>query len=326
MEFAVSMPRSLAGWAVFALGALLLFIGLVLFIGGVWLAVVGGSWYYLLAGAGLIVASWPLMMRRPAGAWIYIAVFLFTLLWALWEVGLNGWALVPRLVGPLVLLLLVILSFPVLHHASGRKWALIGGLGWLGFVVVGGFIVAQANRPAAPGEMPASIAGMSDPSLLQIGADWPAYAGAYAARRYSPLGQITPENVEGLERAWVYRTGDTPEEDYGAETTPIKVGDTLYLCSSRNILIALDAATGREIWRHDPQVSNDYIPYTAACRGVAYHETPAAADGCAARIIEGTLDARLIAVDARTGQRCSGFGQNGEVDITVGMGEVIPGM
>jgi quinoprotein glucose dehydrogenase len=114
----------------------------------------------------------------------------------------------------------------------------------------------------------------------------------------------------------------------GARKRRRSIGDTLYLCSARNILIALDAATGAERWRHDPQVSDDYIPYTAACRGVAYYAALQAnpADGCAERIIEGTLDGRLIAVNARTGERCAGFGDNGAVSITEGMGEIVPGM
>nr|WP_262422794.1 PQQ-binding-like beta-propeller repeat protein [Brevundimonas denitrificans] len=148
-----------------------------------------------------------------------------------------------------------------------------------------------------------------------------------------------------LERVWEFNTGDIPEK-FGAETTPLKVGDTLYLCSAMNVLIALDAASGLEKWRYDPEVSDDAIPYTAACRGVAYHAmTETAPEGetttsvgdaaltqrarlepCATRIVEGTLDGRLIAVDARTGVPCADFGQNGAVDIKAGMGDVIPGM
>jgi quinoprotein glucose dehydrogenase len=122
--------------------------------------------------------------------------------------------------------------------------------------------------------------------------------------------------------------GDPKDSKYGAETTALKVGDTLYLCSATNILIALDPATGRQRWRYDPQVSDEWIPYTAACRGVAYYAVPdaPAQSLCATRIIEGTLDGRLIAVDARAGRPCPGFGANGAVDIKRGMGEVAPGM
>lgn len=152
--------------------------------------------------------------------------------------------------------------------------------------------------------------------------------------RYSHLTQINRDNVDQLQVAWTYRTGDVAEENWGAETTPIEVDGTLYLCSSFNDLIALDAATGEEIWHFQYNVPVKYIPYTAACRGVAYYEVPetaanATAGGepaCSPRIIEGTLDGHLIAVDADTGELCTGFGDNGMVDITRGMGKVTPGM
>jgi len=329
MGLSWTKPQTRGAWAVVVLGGVIGLIGVTLFIGGLWLAAVGGSWYYFLAGAGLIGAALALMQRRMIGAWIYFAVFLVTLIWALWESGLNGWALVPRLFGPLVLLLLVVLALPVLDRPHGKRQRLIGAGAWAAFTALLLIAIGIANAPDDPGLMPAPIEmTMSDPSLQQAGADWPAYGATHAARRYSPLSQITRDNVGGLERAWVYRTGDLPEEKWGAETTPIKVGDTIYLCSARNIIIALDAANGAERWRHDPQVSDDWIPYTAACRGVTYHASTAGnvADGCQERIIEGTLDGRLIAVNARTGERCAGFGDNGAVDIKAGMGEVVPGM
>ncbi len=184
---------------------------------------------------------------------------------------------------------------------------------------------AAAQQPGpAPAERPAG-------AVLPAGGDWPYWGGDAKATRFSSLGQITPENVSRLEKVWEYHTGDLPtgnaENKYAAETTPIKVGDSLYLCSAKNILIALDAATGEERWRHDPQVSNDAIPYSASCRGVSYFAVPDAAPDapCATRIIEATLDARLIAVDARTGQLCADFGDNGEVDLWAGIGERVPG-
>jgi quinoprotein glucose dehydrogenase len=136
-----------------------------------------------------------------------------TALWAFWEVGLNGWALVPRLVGPLVLLLLVILSLPVLDANRGRRRRLFGLGGFALIVIVLGAAVAQANGPDGPGAMPEPFAqAMADASLMQVGADWPAYGGTDNAQRYSPLDQINRENVRRLERAWTFRTGDMPKE------------------------------------------------------------------------------------------------------------------
>src|SRR5262249_53912292 len=155
--------------------------------------------------------------------------------------------------------------------------------------------------------------------------------GTNHALRYSTLNQITRSNVGQLTRAWTYRTGDLPDaqtkDKYSPETTPIKVGDRMYLCSAKNVVIALDASTGKEFWRYDPKVPDDAIPYGTTCRGVAYYKDPSAMPGalCAARILEATLDARLLAVDTETGKPCSDFGVNGSVDLTEGIGETAPG-
>ena len=311
------------------LGAALAPIGLVLAAGGAWLAALGGSVYYLLAGLGLLVSGALLVRGKPAGARIYVLVYGLTLVWAVWEVGLRGWALVPRIVAPTVLLILVLLVLPLLRPDRWRwRTALAAVAGVVLLLAAGGFLIARANRPGFGPLPPPVAAAMPDPAPAAAGADWPAYGGSHSARRYSPLAQITPGNVGRLERVWVYHTGDLPETNYGAETTPLKIGDTLYLCSAMNILIAVDPATGRERWRYDPGVSDEWIPYTAACRGVAHYAVPGAAPDalCAARIIEGTLDGRIIAVDTRTGRPCPGFGRNGQVDMKAGMGPVTPGM
>ena len=326
--------RGPAIWGVMALGVIFALIGLVLAGGGAWLLALGGSPYYLLAGLGLLASGFFLFQRELTGVWIYVAVWVATLIWAFWEVGLNGWALLPRLFAPSVLLILALLAiWPLRPQRQGRTFALGGLAAFAVLAIVGGVVIGFANRPDAARPLPQqTAAAMGEASLFDVGADWPAYGGTYSSRRYSPLAQITPANVDQLERAWVFETGDLPaqgaENKYGAETTPLKIGNTLYLCSATNVLFALDARTGQPIWRHDPGVSDDWIPYTAACRGVVYYATPEAdpASACATRIIEGTLDGRLIAVDARTGAPCTDFGQNGQADIKVGMGDVVPGM
>lgn len=90
---------------------------------------------------------------------------------------------------------------------------------------------------------------MADPSSLKAGSDWPAYGGSYSARRYSPLDEINSMNVAKLTKVWTFHTGDLPTKNtkgtYGAENTPLKVGDKLYVCTPKNIVIAVDAKTGK---------------------------------------------------------------------------------
>jgi quinoprotein glucose dehydrogenase len=190
------------------------------------------------------------------------------------------------------------------------------------------------NMGTVAAALPAQTSpGMNDPSLQRTGADWPDYGGTNAAWRYSPLTQITPENVTKLEKVWEVHTGGMPTDPnyvklYGTENTPLKVGNLLYTCTAKNIIIALDAASGRPVWRVDPKVPDKWIPYTTACRGVAYYQVPGAAAGslCAGRIIEGTLDSRLIAVDALSGKPCTDFNGTGQQDTKIGMGPVYPGL
>jgi glucose dehydrogenase len=116
------------------------------------------------------------------------------------------------------------------------------------------------------------------------------------------------------------------QREYSPETIPIKIGDNLYMCSAKNIIIGIDAASGREECRYDPIVADDSLPYDASCRGVSCYATPNAPtdQACANRIIEGTLDGRLIAVDAADGKPCADFGRNGEVNLLKGIGKVVP--
>lgn len=314
-------------------GLIVAVIALVLLIGGVWLAALGGSAYYLVTGVAMLAAGLLLMRGRLLGGWIYVAVVFFTLLWAFWEVGGNGWALVPRVVAPVVLLVLVLFAMAALSVRPHRwRLALASSAVAVLLCAAGGAMLGWLNtaRPLQP--LPTPRWTMIDPAPMQAGADWPAYGGTYSARRYSPLAQITPANVGKLKRAWTIHTGDLPSSKrvrgtYGAENTPLKVGDSLYVCTPKNIVLSLDPATGKQRWRFDPKVSDDAIPYTAACRGVSYYAVPGAAaeQACARRIIFGTLDARLFALDAATGRPCQDFGANGQVDTKIGMGDTPPG-
>jgi len=323
-----------AGWAASILALVMALIGIVLAIGGAWLLILGGSIYYFLAGLGLLASAWFLFRGRLLGGWIYIGVFVLSAVWGFAESRGNAWAMVPWLVAPLVLLIAVLLVMPTLTRSDSR-WKLAGGAIAIAVILIGAsFAVLGMTGGTAALALPAqSSPGMTDPSVIPVGADWPAYGGTEAAWRFSPLTQISPANVGQLEKVWEVHTGGLPTDPnytklYGTENTPLKIGNLLYTCTAKNVIVALDAATGKPVWRVDPHVPDKWIPYTTACRGLAYYQVPGAAAGtpCAGRIIEGTLDSRLIAVDALTGKPCTDFNGTGQQDTKIGMGPVYPGL
>lgn len=336
-------------WWTMLVGVVLLIFGLPIAAGGVWLIALGGSWYYLPAGIGLLLTAWFLFQRSLNALWVYAITYAVTLAWALWEAGLDGWAQVPRLLAPTIVLILVLTTVPTLR-GSVRRFGqavtaaviLVGTLGVIGIANQGveTSLAQDLEVPAEAAPEPSGTPEDAAPELalvptqptyvaLETGGDWPAYGGTHQALRYSPLEQITRENVVGLEKIWEFRTGDLPQNDepFGNQNTPVKVGDRLYLCSAMNKIFALDAATGSQFWTFDPEVSTDALGYNASCRGLVYFEDPTAGQGelCATRVVNLTHDARMIALDTETGQLCPDFGNGGMVNLMEGIGDAAPG-
>jgi len=165
-----------------------------------------------------------------------------------------------------------------------------------------------------------------DPGLPDVG--WPVYAGEAGGSHYSGARQIDRENVSGLRPVWVFRTGETGEGYTSAykhtfQATPILVGTTLFFSTAFNRVFAVDAETGAERWHFDADIDPEPHYTEVSNRGVAYWvDTKAGAAGpCSERIFVGTLDSRLIALDAATGKRCAGFGTNGEADLKAALRE-----
>lgn len=314
-----------------ALSLLLLVVGTWLTVGGAWLTGLGGSLHYVPAGLVTLVVAGLVWRGRPQALWLYLILLVCTMAWALAEVGLDVWLLLPRLglqLGLTVLLLLV--SWPArgAPRDSGSRRA-----AWTGVVTIA--IVAGVLLISSFGsDGPVSTQRVAVPQHGQVdsgdASEWREYGRTKAGTRYVPAGQITTENVHELEVAWTYRTGDLPEaypgthNAYSFQTTPLGVDGSLYLCSPHNIVIALEAETGRERWRHDPRIDARGV-YMLTCRGVSYHRSAGDGTDCPRRILVATVDARLIALDADTGERCTGFGSDGEVSLLRGMGEVKPG-
>jgi quinoprotein glucose dehydrogenase len=138
------------------------------------------------------------------------------------------------------------------------------------------------------------------------GADWSEYLGGPERAHYSTLAQITPQNVGQLRVAWEYHTGDTGE----VQCNPIIIAGVLYGATAANNVFALDAANGRELWRHEPSG----IRSNRSIRGVVHW-----ADGEDRRILF-TTDAWLCAIDARTGKPIPTFGTNGRTSLKSGLG------
>ncbi len=142
--------------------------------------------------------------------------------------------------------------------------------------------------------------------------DWPVYGRDPGGSRYSPLDQINTKNVNLLQRAWIYHTG---ERGRAFEVTPIVVDGVLYFATQNQKIVALESETGKEVWKFDPKSNAREI------RGVTYwpgeRQIPP-------RILFGTGDGRLIALDARTGLPAAGFGDNGVVNLKSGITDKFP--
>ena len=318
-------------------------IGLVLAGGGAWLASLGGSWYYLIAGVGLIATAGLLAARRAEALWLYAIVLLGTVIWALAEVGFDGWGLEPRLLAPVVLGLYLLMPWiaralrPIEAEgtapARGVRGGRMGVAAAAAIALVVG-VVGFLSPVGISGTSAAPRVGGADASVPAE--DWRFYGRTPRGDRFSPLGQITPQNVGKLTLAWTARTGDVmrPGENQGGtdaghefnfENTPIKVADTLYVCTGHSWVEALDAATGRRKWVFDPHANTDPDVYLA-CRGVAYYEAPAGTSTpCPRRIIAPVLDARMVALNADTGRPCADFGTGGFIDLRQHLGHVPAG-
>ncbi|WP_225783954.1 membrane-bound PQQ-dependent dehydrogenase, glucose/quinate/shikimate family [Xenophilus sp. Marseille-Q4582] len=350
MSTHASPPRRSLGVRLFLLfQGLLGLAGLAIALLGGWLLTLGGSPYYVLAGAGLVLAALLMAAGRRAGVLVFGALLAFTLVWALYEVGLDGWALVPRLAWIGVLGLVLLAFWPVARAwMPGLRPSALGVCAGLLPVLAAMAILVPLLRsphvelanPSAKQQRPpeafsrgtvqspdANVAATHDAG------SWTAYGGSNLSNRFTPAAQITPQNVGQLQEAWHFRTGDVKPDDadynYAFQNTPILVDGTLYVCTPSQIVIALDAAQGTEKWRFDPQADRQAMANIAAstCRGVAYFESPAAdaAPECRRRVFVPVVDGRVGALDADTGRLCTGFGNAGYVDLNEGTGNTFPG-
>lgn len=323
------------------LGVVIALLGLALAAGGIRLVSLGGSWYFLIGGLAMAVSGLLIALRKPAGAWLFAAFLIGTAIWAVADTGLVFWPLFSRLFMFSAIGIAVALVYPLLARSAGHRagrgaYGIAGVLAVLVAIAAGNMFVAHpsiAPSGKGPGLTPV------DPARAQK--DWAHYGNTEGGSRFAALDQINRGNVGKLTVAWTYHTGDVAISDgNGAEDqlTPLQVGDKVFICTPHNSLIALDADTGKELWKNP---INAQSKVWQRCRGMAYFDAtkqiaqptqpnsspviaasvPAGAN-CQRRLLTNTIDARLIAVDADTGEFCQGFGHNGQVDLKAGLGDV----
>jgi membrane-bound PQQ-dependent dehydrogenase (glucose/quinate/shikimate family) len=314
-----SISKPPRNWLSILTGAVVALAGLGLAAPGAMLVALGGSFYYLLAGLGLIGSGVLIVRGRPAGLLAYAGLILLTLLWSLWEAGLDGWALMPRLVFWIVSGAVIVLTASKLAKASGE-----GRRARLGLIAATGLALATFVLAWALHRQIETFAPVADgPATTASAGDWLHFGGSLSGTRYSGLDEITPANVGALEQAWVYRSGPKQpggKREGGLQLTPLMVDGTVYGCTAFNSVFALDPVTGAQLWRHDPVLAENAGGH-AVCRGISFFRAPAGTMDCPTRLLVARIDNQLEAIDARTGKACTGFGINGLASMMEGRGD-----
>jgi membrane-bound PQQ-dependent dehydrogenase (glucose/quinate/shikimate family) len=292
--------------------------------GGVELAVLGGSWFYVVAGLVFVVVAVLLFLRNPLAAPLYLVFSLGTICWALWESGFDPWALLAR-ISVVVVLGLLFCFRPLLGRASDTQPAArtVRGAAFrslpalivlISVATIVGSYYAHRFEPLAP--MPPRVRGAVD----RPNTDWTFFGNTRRGDRFATADQITAANVRDLKVAWQFRSGDFAPN---YETVPLAVGGQLFICTA-HAAISLDADTGKQLWRFDPGADVEAVG-GKPCRGVAYVAGSGTKGFCDARILWAALDDEFHALDAATGQPCPDFGVNGVVDLKENLGPSLPG-
>lgn len=289
----------------------------------------------------MLISGYLLLRGRSSGAVLYILTMAGTILWALADAGLNFWPLISRLMYPGGLAIIAFLLLPPLRRYENRasEWKsayLLGLLSVVAFAVSFGYMFVPHD--------PVPFAGQQQP-LVPVAKDrmqknWDNYGNTPGGSRFVALDQINRNNISALKPAWTFHTGDIPlsPDGNGAEDqqTPLQIGDRVFLCTPHNNVIAVDADTGKQIWKADINAKSSVW---MRCRGLAYFDATAPvpqptvpgstlpapvatvnAGGCERRILMNTIDDRLIALNADNGEFCEDFGNKGTVNLLAGMG------
>lgn len=318
------MFQRIAQWAVLIVFG---FVSLFLSLAGAWLAWLGGSPYYVLSGLLIAWVCLLLAKKRALSAVVFGSFLGISVIWAALESGLDLLSLLPRLATwmglslwfftPLFARTLADPRIPGQWHY--RTWLIAPNVAAVALMLVAAL---QGYQKAEDLDQLTQRLESRNSYAFDSSGEWRHYGNNEGGTRFAALDQINADNVGGLKEVWRYRTGVT--DDF--KMTPLQIGDALYICGARNVLMAVDSDSGEELWRYDPEITAPAKhQYAQTCRGISYHEAPAGYSGqCPTRIVTATVDARILAVDADSGKPCTDFGNNGAVDLRRGMSEHYP--
>ena len=328
MSASTASKSRLAVWIGRSYAIVLFLFGIALAAGGLALISAGGSVYYLISGLAILASSVLLWFEDRRGIWLYGAVLMGTLAWSVGEVGFEPWGLVPRLAAPFVLGLGLLIprlcrirpDAPLLNPV-GRWSVFIAGL--VASVVTGaGLHAIGPTDPSSPvlrtGIQSVAPSRLARPLASIDRNDWQAFGNDQGGTRFSPLSEINTGNAGRIEKIWEADLGPLGAKPNGLEVTPIMIGDTLYACDGYSRVSAFDAETGALRWRQD--TTGGATESGKPCRGVAYYRLPDVSGTCAERIFFANQTPNLLALDAKTGTLCSGFGNGGRVNLKEGIG------
>ena len=320
-------------------GIVLAIVGIAMLYMGGKLLLLGGTPFYAIIAIGLLITAVALFYKKKFALTIYAVLMWIVLAWMVFEVGFDKWQWIPR--GDLIGLFGVWLALPWIVRPLSRadnpaKPASFHPFLGTTVIIIIAVVIGLMFYDPLPKE--GTLTSQRNPIADGLpGNDWTAYGGTPDGLRFSKLNQITKDNVDNLQLAWTYHTGDVRDSnkdatEYTFEATPLKVNDTVYFCTPHNEVHALNPESGALKWKYQPTKDRSYLQQHQTCRGVSYYQEsqPAAASAtnapalCRKRIFNATTDAKLIALDADSGKLCAGFGNNGIVDLSNNMGNIRP--
>ena len=225
---------------------LLAILGIPLTLGGGYLLGLGGSPFYFLSGIAILVVGFGFIKRARWALPLYAVWMLVLVVWSLWEAGLHWWPLATRLGLPAIIGF--VMAIPASRRDATGSQPFTSGLPVLATSILSA-VLALIGMPfnlqhETDGKLSMEVVNPDAKTgdTTQAEGDWEAYTGSHHGQRFSKLNQITPENVNKLDVAWQIQTGDHmmpgDVKETTSQATPIKVGDSLYLCTPHNMAIA----------------------------------------------------------------------------------------